>query len=517
MISTVPDKIVEMILSREMEFNDFNFKPSKWEDVFVVELLRWYDTKIKIMPDIKRDSSINWYYNWKTYYEQFVRIFYYYVKRSGIKDYDNLYKIFRYLFSVDKNDNPYRDSYDMISAEKLMNVYNYLSRKVSDYSIKSNIYDKDYEGYIVPLVGIWRTEEMRIKLSHIKISKNNKVYINKNNFIDISPKNLYIKDDNEKIELCKEFYNEYKRLPKNKEKYKDFNIGIFINHLKQGKNSHLKEEVENIFNNKIYANKKLNLKDDNEKIELCKEFYNEYKRLPKINEIYKDFKIGKFIDNLKRGKNSHLKEEVENIFNNKIYVKTILLKDDNEKLELCKSFYNEYKRLPKQNESYKDFNIGNFINYLKYGYNSHLKEEVENIFNTKIEVAKKLNLKDDNEKLELCKEFYNEYKRLPKKNDTYKDFKIGNFIDNLKHGANLHLKEVESIFNTKIEVNWKLNLKDDNEKIELCKEFYNEYKRLPTWREKYKDFNIGIFINHLKQGKNSHLKEEVENIFNTKI
>ena len=451
MISTVPDKIVEMILSREMEFNDFNFKPSKWEDVFVVELLRWYDTKIKIMPDIKRDSSINWYYNWKTYYEQFVRIFYYYVKRSGIKDYDNLYKIFRYLFSVDKNDNPYRDSYDMISAEKLMNVYNYLSRKVSDYSIKSNIYDKDYEGYIVPLVGIWRTEEMRIKLSHIKISKNNKVYINKNNFIDISPKNLYIKDDNEKIELCKEFYNEYKRLPK-------------------------------------------------------------------INEIYKDFKIGKFIDNLKRGKNSHLKEEVENIFNNKIYVKTILLKDDNEKLELCKSFYNEYKRLPKQNESYKDFNIGNFINYLKYGYNSHLKEEVENIFNTKIEVAKKLNLKDDNEKLELCKEFYNEYKRLPKKNDTYKDFKIGNFIDNLKHGANLHLKEeVESIFNTKIEVNWKLNLKDDNEKIELCKEFYNEYKRLPTWREKYKDFNIGIFINHLKQGKNSHLKEEVENIFNTKI
>ena len=450
MISTVPDKIVEMILSREMEFNDFNFKPSKWEDVFVVELLRWYDTKIKIMPDIKRDSSINWYYNWKTYYEQFVRIFYYYVKRSGIKDYDNLYKIFRYLFSVDKNDNPYRDSYDMISAEKLMNVYNYLSRKVSDYSIKSNIYDKDYEGYIVPLVGIWRTEEMRIKLSHIKISKNNKVYINKNNFIDISPKNLYIKDDNEKIELCKEFYNEYKRLPK-------------------------------------------------------------------INEIYKDFKIGKFIDNLKRGKNSHLKEEVENIFNNKIYVKTILLKDDNEKLELCKSFYNEYKRLPKKNDTYKDFNIGNFIDCLKRGCNSYLKEEVENIFNTKIE-AKHINLKDDNEKIELCKSFYNEYKRLPKDKEKYKDFNIGYFIYGLKQGCNSYLKEeVENIFNTKIEVAKKLNLKDDTEKIELCKSFYNEYKRLPISTEKYKDFNIGYFIYGLKQGKNSHLKEEVENIFNTKI
>ena len=170
MISTVPDKIVEMILSREMEFINFNFdKPSKWEDAFVVELLRWYDIKIKIIPDRKCDSSINW----ETYYEQIVRILYYYVKYLGIKDYDKLYKIFRYLFTVDKNDNPYRNSYDMISAEKLMKVYNYLFIKVSDYFNKLK-YNKDHvcEGYIVPLVGIWNTEEMRIKLILIKINKN---------------------------------------------------------------------------------------------------------------------------------------------------------------------------------------------------------------------------------------------------------------------------------------------------------------------------------------------------------
>ena len=122
-----------------------------------------------------------------------------------------------------------------------------------------------------------------------------------------------------------------------------------------------------------------------------------------------------------------------------------------------------------------------------------------------------------NIKIELCKEFYNEYKRLPKRNETYKDFKIGYFIESLKH-CNSHLKEdVENIFNTKIEVNRKFNLKDDNEKLKLCKEFYNEYKRLPILREKYKDFNIGSFMYCLKQGKNSHLKEEVENIFNIKI
>ena len=252
------------------------------------------------------------------------------------------------------------------------------------------------------------------------------------------------------------------------------------------------------------------------RIEICKEFYNENKRLPTSKEIYKNFKIGSFIDSLKHGMNSCIKEEVENIFNTKIEVtKKLNLKDNNEKLELCKEFYNENKRLPKSNDTYKDFNIGQFVNNLKRGQCSHLKEEVENIFNTKIEFNKKIS---DNEKLDLCKEFYNENKRLPKKNDTYKDFNIGKFIANLKQGMNSQLKEeVENIFNTKIEVAKKLNLKDDTEKIELCKSFYNEYKRLPISTEKYKDFNIGSFIHHLKQGYNSHLKEEVENIFNTKI
>ena len=54
------------------------------------------------------------------------------------------------------------------------------------------------------------------------------------------------------------------------------------------------------------------------KIELCKEFYNEYKRLPEDNEIYKEFKIGHFFDSLKQGRYSHLKEDVENIFKTKI-------------------------------------------------------------------------------------------------------------------------------------------------------------------------------------------------------
>ena len=289
--------------------------------------------------------------------------------------------------------------------------------------------------------------------------------------------------------------------------YNDYHIDKKEKSLEKEEDSFEEEFIE--FEHYVYES----IYSKDYRIEICKEFYNEYKRLPKQKEIYKNFNIGSFIQHLKEGCNSHLKEEVESIFNTKIEANE--QRSNNEKIELCRNFYNEYKRLPKRNDTYKDFNIGYFINRLKKGQNSHLKEEIESIFNTKIEVAKKLNLKDNNEKLELCKEFYNENKRLPKRNDTYKDFKIGNFISNLKKSCNSHLKEeVENIFNTKIKSNKKIS---DNKKLDLCKDFYNEYKRLPTSREKYKEFNIGSFISGLKQGKNSHLKEEVENIFNTKI
>ena len=145
-------------------------------------------------------------------------------------------------------------------------------------------------------------------------------------------------------------------------------------------NNNCDDDIFVEFQNYVYTN--IFTKDN--RIELCKEFYNEHKRLPKAKEDYKDFKIGKFIDSLKHGNNKHLKEEVENIFNTKIESNKLI--NDDVKIELCKEFYNEHKRLPKSKEKYKDFNIGRFIDHLKEGCNKkHLKEEIEKIFNTKIE------------------------------------------------------------------------------------------------------------------------------------
>ena len=176
MVSTVNKEIIEMILNREMKVTDFNFEEPlyTWHDAFIVELLKWFDKKINDIPVRKHDlRDKDWLEHWTSYYEQYVRILYYFVVYKNIQDSDNLKMIFVYLFPVDKDDNPYRNDSDMISAEKLMKVYNYLFRKISNYSNELK-YNKDHvcEGYIVPLVGIWNTEEMRIKLILIKINKN---------------------------------------------------------------------------------------------------------------------------------------------------------------------------------------------------------------------------------------------------------------------------------------------------------------------------------------------------------
>ena len=257
----------------------------------------------------------------------------------------------------------------------------------------------------------------------------------------------------------------------------------------------------------------------NNKLKLCKEFFKEYQRLPKDREVYKDFKIGKFITNLKQGQNSQLKPQVEEIFHQEINaVKKADKISDEDKLNFCKKFYSEFKRLPKAKEVYKDFNIGHFISHLKQRHNSQLKPQVEEIFEQEINAVKKADKISDEDKLNFCKKFYSEFKRLPKWKETYKDFKIGVFINNLKHNQNSQLKpQVEEIFHQEINAVKKTVKLSDEEKLNLCKEFYSKYKSLPKDKEVYKDFKIGRFISHLKGGCNPHLKPQVEEIFHQEI
>ena len=251
------------------------------------------------------------------------------------------------------------------------------------------------------------------------------------------------------------------------------------------------------------------------KLELCREFYTDFNRLPQRSEVYKDFKIGNFITGLKSGHNSQLKSQVEEIFQQEINAKKTVKKPDEDKINLCREFYTDFNRLPQRSEVYKDFNIGNFIDGLKHGTNSQLKSQVEEIFEQKINVTKKIVNLSDEDKLNLCKEFYEEFKKLPKSTQVYKNFNIGSFISSIKQGYNQQLKrQIEKIFNQEIKAAKKIS---DEDKIKLCKEFYEEFKKLPKSTQVYKNFKIGNFITHLKQGYNQQLKSQVEEIFKQEI
>ena len=133
------------------------------------------------------ENSYN-FIHWKTYYEQIVRIFYNIVIVKNIQDSKQLNKIFSYLFSVDKNDNPYRDSFDIISSEKLMNIYEYLIKNTG--GLKEYSPDRDY---IDILIGRWNTKEMKNKLDNIRANEDNLVIEIVNN--DIVINELFKMDD----------------------------------------------------------------------------------------------------------------------------------------------------------------------------------------------------------------------------------------------------------------------------------------------------------------------------------
>lgn len=143
----------------------------------------------------------------------------------------------------------------------------------------------------------------------------------------------------------------------------------------------------------------------NEKINLCKKFYNIYKRLPEYREEIDGFKIYNFIDKLRisknKNKNKYVKDVIEEIFDQKIDTlskKNLLNKKEkrepfrpsyDDKIRYCKYFYKTYNRIPKHGdiiivENNNIFNIGGFIYSLKHGYNSVIKKDVEEIFDTEL-------------------------------------------------------------------------------------------------------------------------------------
>ena len=192
MVSTVNKIIIESILKRELKFDDFNFEPSTWHDAFIVELLKWFDKKIKIAYK-KYEHMPDWFDESKIFYEQNVRFLYYFVVYMNIQDSNQLSNIFNYLFtdenSIDKHHNPH------ISSEFLIELYNFVINNIPN--LKKDYRDREY---IDVLIDKLNNVNMHNKLNCIEVRnklKNKIIYII-DNFDDIDS-NYYKSEDEEII------------------------------------------------------------------------------------------------------------------------------------------------------------------------------------------------------------------------------------------------------------------------------------------------------------------------------
>ena len=204
-------------------------------------------------------------------------------------------------------------------------------------------------------------------------------------------------------------------------------------------------------------------------------------------------------------KYNELISEIENKLyydNNKIW---------NNKYELLKEFINKYNRFPKNNEEYKEINLGNWLHKQKYYYQKEIlpKERKEKLLYLNSNIFDNFdNDKIWNDRYELLKEFINEFNRFPKKDQIYKNIKLGSWFSTQKilyKKKYLTIDRIQklNLLNIKIRLSW-------NDKYELLKEFINKNNRLPKSAEIYENEQIGYWIGTqkglYKQGKLSEEK-----------
>ena len=124
-----------------------------------------------------------------------------------------------------------------------------------------------------------------------------------------------------------------------------------------------------------------------EKLELCKRFNQKYERLPTQNEVFEDWNIGWYIKDLKyRNDSDEEKIMIENLFDTKLDVKYKLAPrlSLDERLELCRRYYEKYHKIPNQERETPTFfenrNLTNIINYIKYNNKNGEREKLAEIF-----------------------------------------------------------------------------------------------------------------------------------------
>ena len=265
-----------------------------------------------------------------------------------------------------------------------------------------------------------------------------------------------------------------------------------------------------------------------ERIEACKLYFNQFHKIPRIKEtmMFKgvEFKIGQFVQCAKKGYyNDDVRHELINIFGpNVLESGHYYLFSQQDKITACIFYFNQFGRIPRSNDEvlFSDgriFKIGSFIKNLKNGLYPDLKPEIEKIFGEIKQIRNNVVI-PMNTKLELCKQFYEQFNSMPRyseimcyqHNGEACEFKIGHFINYVKGDkCSKEVKRViNDIFNGTANYEIEIKPKDDQKLLDLIK----EYKTLGIKTEKYKGVNVENVIHGIKScGYHKTIRNELIN------
>jgi len=306
-------------------------------------------------------------------------------------------------------------------------------------------------------IGIWlnkqktkiinKTSEMYKKLSENQIMKDelDRFINNKGN------KKLSV---DEWIVILFEYCTEYNKIPSQITIYKNQNIGVWLKKQKQqiidktsemykklSENQIMKDELNRFINNK--GTDELTV---DEWIVILFEYCTEYNKIPSQTTIYKNQNIGvwlkkqkqKIIDQTsemykKLSENQIMKDELNRFINNKETNKYSL----DEWISILFQYCNEYNKIPSSNITYQNKNIGAWLNkqkttiinktskmYKQLSENQIIKEELDRF------IKKKDNNQLSFDRLKfLLFQYCNEYNKIPTQITTYKNKKIGVWLN----------------------------------------------------------------------------------------
>lgn len=307
----------------------------------------------------------------------------------------------------------------------------------------------------------------------------------------------------EKVLLLGEFYKKFGREPKMIEEYNGIKIGEFLSRIRHKKTLITDEDriyLENL-NIRLIPIKREDI--IHQKVLILAEFYKKFERYPMQEEEYKGVKLHKFFYairyfsiNISDSDRAFLESLEKNLPTAKYYNST------HKKVLILGEFLQEFGRIPKGYEEYKNVKVGVLMTNIRHGSAKLSEKDRRYLESFNIELSAKKSKKLSMQKRVLALgEFYQKFGRSPKCKEEYNNIKIGSFLTSIKSGR-IILKDKDRKYLENIGVKLEPQNPQElvREKILILGEFYQKFGKVPKLDEEYKNIKIGSFFYCIKKG-----------------